>query len=64
MTDSHKRTGVLNESGQCRDGTDRYDPHADDFCVVCGRHPEPGLTMHPVASIENGTVCEVCTHAI
>jgi hypothetical protein len=41
-----------------------YDPHADDFCVVCGRHPKPGLTMHPVVSIENGTVCEVCTHAV
>lgn len=44
-------------------GSERSDdPHADDFCVVCGRSPETGLTMHPVVSIENGTVCEVCTH--
>ena len=56
---------VLTDGGQSMDGTDQPDdPHADDFCVVCGRHPEPGLTMHPVASIKNGTVCEVCTHAV
>jgi len=50
---------------KCTSVTDRSDdPHEDDFCVVCGRHPEPGLTMHPVVSVENGTVCEVCTHAL
>jgi len=40
------------------------DPHADDFCVVCGRHPEPGLLMHPVVGIENGTVCGICVQAV
>jgi len=35
------------------------DPHADDFCVVCGDGPEPdGPKMHPVASIENGVICD------
>lgn len=36
------------------------DPHANDYCVVCGVGPDAGRTMHPVVSIENGCVCEVC----
>lgn len=37
------------------------DPHADDYCVVCGQRPEPdGPVMHPVASISDGCVCEEC----
>lgn len=35
-------------------------PHEDDFCVVCGREVRIGIGMHPVASIENGCVCEEC----
>lgn len=37
------------------------DPHADDECVVCGRGASvEGPVMHPIASIENGYVCEGC----
>lgn len=36
------------------------DPHAADYCVVCGSGPEIGRMMHPVAGIENGCVCEEC----
>ena len=35
------------------------DPHADDYCVVCGNPPTvDGPMVHPVASIKNGVICD------
>lgn len=37
------------------------DPHADEYCVVCGSEPIPGrLRMYPVVGIEDGCVCTDC----
>lgn len=35
------------------------DPHADDYCVVCGQQPSvDGPLVHPVAGIEYGVICD------
>lgn len=37
------------------------DPHADDFCVVCGRGATvTGPSMYPVSDIKDGCICDGC----
>jgi len=39
------------------------DPHAHDYCVVCGVNPTvEGEIMYPVNGIENGCVCGDCVN--
>jgi len=36
------------------------DPHANDYCVICGATPESdtNTTYHPIASIKDGMICD------
>ena len=53
----------MSEKDAYRGVSDRSDPHENDYCVVCLKGVRRGVTMHPVAGIENGCICEECSNA-